>query len=136
MSQRDKARELVRELEFSLRTVANQEEIVSVLDSAAAAAAHGGLRGTIRRVGLQDRPGGFVTDWEIRGLGGIVKGMTFKVTGTGDAGGVTTLAMAIQNYFFTKGSMFSKPTINNDKEMRKFAHIVTSQLTAKPEETT
>lgn len=132
MSQKEKAREVAQAHEFSVLTAANGEETMSVLNAAAAAAGTGGLKGTIKRTGLQMTDTGFRSAWVLKGPGGLVDIASFTIDGSQAGRGGMDVRMKIGHFTYQKGQVFMKPTLNGGKTIRRFGEIAMSELAAKP----
>jgi hypothetical protein len=129
LGKKQKALELAANHEFALRTAANPEEALDVLVAAAGAAAPGGLHGSIRCADKRVQADQFLSEWEFRGPGGLVKIMTFTISGE-PSDGQMVLRLKIGKFLYQKGSMFTKPTLNGGKQLEKFRQLVTEQLHA------
>lgn len=134
MGQKQKARQVAQEHEFAFQTTANAGEIMDVLKAAAQAAGPGGLKGSYKLASAEGPKNGhqFTSEWEFYGPGGLVKVMTFTITGE-ELNGGTAVDMEIGDFKYQKGPLFfMKPTLNGGKQLKKFGQIAMQQLNGQP----
>jgi Protein of unknown function (DUF2510) len=127
MGKRDKGRAVAREHGFAFQTMANQEEIISVLEAAAAASIAGKM-GTLSRQAIRQGSDGFATDWLMKGPGGLRRIMGFTVTCISVGSGATNVTMTIGQFLFMGGGVGKKATLNGGNTVRTFRQHVTSNL--------
>jgi Protein of unknown function (DUF2510) len=127
MGKRDKGRAVAREHGFAFQTMANQEEIINVLD-AAAAASSAGMMGTLSREAIRQGSDGFATDWVLKGPGGLRRIMTFTVTCINVGSGALNVTMALSHFLFTGGGVGKKARLNGSGLIRAFREHVMSNL--------
>lgn len=126
MGQREKAAELAKNAGFTLTTTANSDEILSVLEGAAASAAPGGMKGTIVRLKKVDTAGGFDSTWQLKGPGGVASVCSFRVTVVSGE----SVAMELLEYKWQKGSLLMAPTLNGAKQLEAFQEAVRRHLSS------
>lgn len=130
MGQREKAREIARSHGFFTETECNTQEVQSVLEVAAAAAATGGLKGTIVQSQRTLNESELISDWVMKGPGGFMTVLDFRVRALPSTSkqGLLEVTMEIGNYRYQKGSLGMKPTMNGSPVIKKFNSIVLENL--------
>lgn len=131
MGQKAKARAVAAEHGFQITTPFGPSEIQAVLEAAAAASGTGGLKGTLIQDNRQVTDTQLVSDWTMKGPGGLVKVLNFRVNAapSSSAPGTFDVSMSIGHFLYQKGSLFTQPTLNGSKVIKKFNEIVCTELT-------
>ena len=123
-----KAREVAAGLEFKLRTRANMEEVVSVIDAAASSSASGGLNGSFRCHSRRVTESDLAMSWSYRGLGGLIDATTFTIVGERN-GEESVIRLDLGEYTYQKGALPGmRPTIAGGKQLERLRSILTTEL--------
>lgn len=128
MGQKQKARDIVdATYQLTSTTALPAAEVLAAARQAAEASKRGFGAG-IRHHGEASRGGTTEASYSVRGPGGLVSLMDFRVLAEPLASGSTQVQVIVDDFLFTKGTLGMKPTINAKSTMLMFLNALKSAL--------
>lgn len=128
VGKKQKAREAAKELEFVVKTRLNAEEAWEVLQACSAAAATGGLKGSMELVAHGMGDGAFASRWEHKGPGGLITVTTYTVTFVPRDEKPSGLVLELEQYKYQGGGIGRPARLNSAPAIKKLESMLRAQL--------